>query len=203
MKHLTLLTQRKSGQRRHLAIIDPLRLDEAFAAIQAAPESLEVRTFIALALSGGCRISEALALRPCDLDLPAQTFTVKVLKKRKSFTSRHTGKELRCETILRQAGLHPIALQLLQEFSSTRGARHFEPLFRISSSTIDRALVRLMGEHACPHSLRHSHISYQAHVLGRSELAVMDSMEISRSALPSYFHAEKTRAAQGVWRKAE
>jgi integrase len=203
MKHLTLLTQRKSGQRRMLAIVNPLRLDEAFQAIRDSGESLEIRTFLALALSGGCRISEALALRPCDLDLPAQTFQVKVLKKRKSFTSRHTGRELRCEAVIRTAGLHPIAAALLTEYLATRGARHFEPIFRVSSSTIDRALVRLMGEHACPHSLRHSHITYQAHVLGRSELAVMDSMEISRSALPTYFHAEKVRAAQGIWRKSE
>lgn len=201
MKHLTLLTQRKSGQRRMLAILDPRRLDEAFAAIATCDESLEIRTYLAVALSGGCRVSEALALRPCDLALPLGTFRVKALKKRKQFRSRHTGRMLPCVPVIRLAGLHPVALQLLQEFLTLRGARHFEPIFRISSSTIDRALVRLMGEHACPHSLRHSHISYQAYVLGKSELAVMDSMEISRSALPTYFHEEKNAAARDVWRR--
>jgi integrase len=203
MKHLTLTILRKSGQRRPITLLDPLKIEQAFAAIQAAPESLEIRTFLAVALSGGCRISEALALRPRDLDLAAGTFQVKVLKKRRSYTSRHTGKELACTQVLRTAGLHPVAIQLLQELTSLTKPKHFEHLFKVSNSTIDRAIARLLGESACAHSLRHSHISWQAHVLGRSEMEVMESMEISRSALPTYFHVEKTRYAQNLYRRSE
>lgn len=199
---LSIQAQRKTGQRRSITVLDPAKYEMAFVALRDSSESAEVKAFIAVALSGGCRFSEARALRPVDLDLAAGTFQVKCLKKRSSYTSQHTGETLKTQSVYRTAGLHPIAQELLQAWISQAGVKHLGRIFSVSDSTVTRALQRLMGEHACPHSLRHSHISWQLHHLGQSDLAVMDAMEISATTISSYSHVNKKAYAQNLFKRA-
>jgi integrase/recombinase XerD len=121
----------------------------------AANATREVRSFCSILLHTGCRISEALALAPRDIDFSAGFISFKCLKKR--------GK-----TVFRQV---PVSSELLDALDMIHGIRQLQKKGRVDDriwswsrmhawrmvhNVIDEAGIT-GGPHACPKGLRHGY----------------------------------------------
>ena len=114
----------------------------------------EVQTFALTLVHTGCRISEALALRPDDVDLEAVELRIRTLKRRRE----HWRAVPVPEALIRE-------LELVHGLSrakrSPRGRK--TPLWPVSRPTATRHIAKLMtaasieGPQACPKGLRHAY----------------------------------------------
>jgi integrase len=196
---LLLHTQRGgSTQRKSLTIIDPDKLHEFFVYLDESSLPDTIKAILATMLSGGLRVSEALSLRRCDLDLDNEVATVTVLKKANFRTSKTTGKKLKCEKVRREFPLHPIAIKYLKR--QQKGKRHFGKIFEMSRNLVWRK-CREFHKNFCPHSLRHSHISSRLHAQNESVALVADVIKIDAGTVASYNHINLKKVNKGYWRK--
>ena len=115
----------------------------------------QVQTFALTTLvHTGCRISEALALRPGDVDLKAVELRSRTLKRRRE----HWRAVPVPEAVVRELGL---VHGLRRAERSPRGRK--APLWPFSRPTATRHIARLMaaagieGPQACPKGLRHAY----------------------------------------------
>ena len=114
----------------------------------------EVQTFALTLVHTGCRISEALALRPDDVDLEAVAVRIRTLKRR-----------------LEHWRAVPVPEALVRELELVHGLRRAKrssrgrkaSLWPFSRPTATRHIARLMaaagikGPQACPKGLRHAY----------------------------------------------
>ena len=123
------------------------------AAIRAHPKPAVQTLARTLALTG-CRVSEALALRACDVDLEALELRIETLKRRK--------------THWRAVPVPEELVQALEYVHSLRAAqrasrRAKSPLWPITRQAAHRQVAQLMhragiaGPQACPRGLRHAY----------------------------------------------
>lgn len=82
-KGMTLFTQR--GERKYLSAAERCRFLDALPVLECEKD----RTFAETLLWTGCRPSEALALRPCHIDLESAVIILRSLKKRGEEKGRH------------------------------------------------------------------------------------------------------------------
>lgn len=113
----------------------------------------EVQTFALILAYSGCRISEVLALRACDVDLTDNSVRVRTLKRRSE-----TWREI------------PLPESFMRDLQLTHGLRQLQAgrrtkygrLWRFSRSTASRHVAALMAEakiqgpQACSKGLRHA-----------------------------------------------
>lgn len=191
MEDCLLHSQRVSGTRRPITIVNPSYYEAFFVRLGACDRiELELRAFVALTLSGGLRVNEALALRPVDAQLEKSTFRVRrVLKKNKTIQGTHG--PLDVNIVPRDCVFHPVALTLLKELLNQGGIKHFQRIFNMHRSHIDVRLKELFGPAFCAHSLRHSHVSWLLHSKNQSEMAVSRMMEMSVQVVSSYNHIDR------------
>ena len=114
----------------------------------------EVQTFALTLAHTGCRISEALAIRGCDIDLEAAEVRISTLKRRRE----HWRAVPVPEDLVRELDL----VHRLRKMQSTaRGGDR--PLWNMSRPTASRHIAALMrdasirGPQACPKGLRHAY----------------------------------------------
>ena len=123
------------------------------AAVRTHPKPA-VQTLAHTLAMTGCRVSEALAVRACDVDLEANEFRIATLK-------RHTS-HWRAIPVPKDL-VHALDLvhRLRRAQTSSRGANR--PLWPITPQTANRQVGALMrtagieGPRACPRGLRHSY----------------------------------------------
>ena len=114
----------------------------------------EVQTFALTLVHTGCRISEALALRPDDVDLEAVELRIRTLKRRRE----HWRAVPVPEALVRELELVH-GLRLAKRSPRARKA----PLWPVSRPTATRHIAKLMtaadieGPQACPKGLRHAY----------------------------------------------
>ncbi len=143
-----------NGRRLYLT---PEERDAFLTAARAAPRP--VRTFCHTLHTTGCRISEALALPPRQIDLTAQLITLETLKQRKRGIFRAV----------------PVPADYLDILDMVHGLRELsrrhkddparqEPLWHWSRMTAYRKVMRVMiaagiedGPHRTPKGLRHAY----------------------------------------------
>ena len=126
--------------------------EQFLAAVRNHPKPTVQTLARTLALTG-CRVSEALAIRACDVDLVAHEIRIATLKRRKE----HWRAVPIPEDLVQ-------ALELVHRVrraqASVRGAK--TPLWPITRQAAHRQVVALMqnadiaGPQACPRGLRHS-----------------------------------------------
>jgi len=124
---------------------------ERFLAAAAREARPERQTFALVLAHSGARLSEILALRPCDIDLDAAAIRIRTLKRR----AEHWREvPLPAETLR--------ALELVHGLRSTPPRRASDPLWPWSRATGHRRIVAVMeragiaGPQACPKGLRHA-----------------------------------------------
>ena len=124
---------------------------ERFLAAAARAARPEHQTFALVVAYSGARLSEVLALRPCDVDLDAGAIRIRSLKRR-----LETWREVPLpQDVMR-------ALELVHGLRSVRSARADEPIWPWSRATGHRRIVAIMdqagisGPMACPKGLRHA-----------------------------------------------
>ena len=114
----------------------------------------EVQTFALTLVHTGCRISEALALRPEDIDLEAVAVRIRTLKRRRE----HWRAVPVPEALVRELEL---VHGLRRAKRSSRGRK--ASLWPFSRPTATRHIARVMaaagieGPQACPKGLRHAY----------------------------------------------
>lgn len=138
---------------------EPLTADEIVKLLQAcskrAPSGIRNKALIVVLWRAGLRISEALTLKPADLDVDRGTINVRHGKGDKS----------------RVVGLDPQAWDVLQRWMDTRAKHHLNGRRRVfctlegkplQASYVRNMLKRLaekagIDKRCNPHSLRHTH----------------------------------------------
>jgi len=161
------------------------------------PLSDELKAFVAVSLSGGCRVTEVLSLRRSDVNLTAKESTIKVLKKKDEKFSWQTGKKLKVNKVYRTFPLHNVAIKYLAIV--LQGKKHFERIFSLTRNEVWKKLSLIFGGHFCPHSLRHSHISERLHKRSEPIARVADVMKIDFGTVNSYNHINPKKANEGYW----
>lgn len=144
----------------------------------------EYKTLLLTSLSGGLRISEALALKKTDFqEQDGQLYvTVRVLKKRK--------KEERLVKI------HPKAVPIVQSWLATVVGKPFKR----SSRTALRRIKELVGmEEICNHSLRHSLISYLLFEKNLTHIKAAKLIHIGLESMLHYSHLNEKKAWAEVY----
>lgn len=171
-----LKTQRMSGKGSKIVVIEPGHYLEFFLTLKVNENiTPEFKAFLAIAVSGGCRVSEALSLKVGSIDSDGH-FRVKVLKKRT------------LEPVYRPCMLCPAAHQIVKEYLVGRNA--FETLFTMHRSTVHRHIKKHFGSDACSHSIaRHSHISWLLHDQDISTEKVAVEMAMLTHVVDAYNHA--------------
>ncbi len=171
-----LKTQRMSGKGSKITVIEPSHYLEFFEAIKADQSMApEFKAFLAIAVSGGCRVSEALSLKAGHIDSEGH-FRVKVLKKRT------------IEPIYRPCMLCPVAFQIVKDY--VKDMNQFDLLFSMHRSTVHRHIKKHFGSNACSHSIaRHSHISWLLHNQEISTEKVAVEMAMLTHVVDAYNHA--------------
>lgn len=184
MKDLLIQSQRVTGGRKPITVIDPSRLNEFFKRLADSDLGLQFKTLIAVSLSGGLRVSEALSVRPCDLD--SDIIKIKVLKKK--------------VPVYREFKLHPIAKTLLTKYRDTTPIKHFGKYFNLTRNQVYKLVRKTFGEGTSPHSIaRHSHMSYLIHVKRLSQLKVARLMEVWPHVVASYNHLNTRKELKNIW----
>lgn len=196
LKDLLMRSQRISGTRKPITIINPTHYDAFFTWLKESNVKLPFKAFIAVCLSGGLRVSEALSLRRRDLNLADGFYRVRVLKKRSS-VERHRvvdgveeTYELVANKVYRDAKLHPVAIQILQEYLDAWGIRSYDKVFPFQRNAVHKRVKRYFGKFACAHMMRHSHISWLLHNQKLPDVTVSRILEVSRNVISSYNHVD-------------
>lgn len=136
-----------------------LTADERTAFLAAAKKAdLPVRTFCLVLHYTGCRISEALALRPSSFDIEGKTIVFETLKKRRKGIYRAVPVP---EDVLDTINMvHALA----RTGKRRRGAKDEKPLWDWSRTTAWRRVKEVMdaaeiadGPHKSPKGLRHGY----------------------------------------------
>ena len=126
-----------------------LNADERSRFIRAANATTDTATrslCLTLAFTG-CRISEALALRPCDVQYEARVLSIRTLKKRGALKVREVPvPDVLLETLAVQSGNEPTSKEQLWNWSRTTAWSRVK-------SVMDEA--QICGTHASPKGLRH------------------------------------------------
>ena len=195
LKDLLLESQRVSGTRKPITIVNPQKYNEFFEWLRDSDLRLQRKAFIAVTLSGGLRVSESLGLRPRHFDLEEGFFRFGVLKKKKKLT-RHKvfeGKEityhLRTNKVVRDAKLHPIARDILLKYIDSFGIKYNDRLFPFTRRAALNQIKSVLGPKGCVHSLRHSHFSWLLETEMVQKVAKL--MEVQINVVPNYSHADK------------
>jgi len=142
----------------------------------------EYKVFVLVSLSGGLRVSEALALRKSDFLYQDGIlyFNSKVLKKQK-----------REERLVK---VHPEAQAIAGSWLETCVGK----LFKFSSSTALRRIKALTGlEQICTHSLRHSLISYLLFERNLTHIKAAKLIHIGLDSMMHYSHLNERK----VWKE--
>jgi len=182
-------------QRSTITIIDPNHLNDFFNLIDELNFTLEIKCFLATALSGGGRVSEVLSLRPSDINFKTNEAKIKVLKKRESRISKFTNKKLKINKVYRDFPLHPVAVKYLKKLCS----KYFQRIFTLDRFQIWRELKKVLGQNFCPHSLRHSHISERLHKRNQPVAKVAAVMEIDNTTVYAYNHVNINTENKNYW----
>jgi integrase len=203
IKQMLLKDQRVNGTRRHLIIINPAQFESFFTALRNCTElNLELKTFIAVSMSGGCRLSEALSIQKHKIDLVSGFIKIRVLKKRERIRGSK-GLLIDAAKVTREFKLHPIAQALLNDYLAGRSIQNYQRIFNLAPSTIKAAIVRVFGKGACNHSIaRHSYISYLLHHKHFSVEAVAKLMCIGERVIASYNHLNVRETLDSVFEVA-
>jgi integrase len=195
LKSYLLEGQRKRGTRRTILIIDPYKINDFFKALDESDLTTELKAYIGIGLSGGCRGSETLSIQRSHIQ-KGRIEGLKVLKKRMEFTSKVTGHILKAEKVYRSFDIHPSTLKYLEILC--RDKRRYSKVFSLSLNSVYYQLKIIFGEGFCSHSLRHSHISFRLHVAKQSVQEIEERVKISISTIDSYNHLD-TKKKEGLW----
>ncbi len=171
-------TQRMTGRGSDITVIEPSKYLQFFKEIKDNKTmDNDFRAFLALGVSGGCRVSETLALKAGSIS-PTGSFQVRVLKKRT------------VAPVFRTCQLCPMALQIVQEYIQERNLKKSDLLFKMHRTTVHRRMKKHFGPEACSHSItRHSHISWLLHSQKIHVAGVSAEMKILSHAIDYYNHA--------------
>ncbi len=184
MRDLLIRSQRVTGGRKSITVIDPSRIDEFFNRLKDSDIPIHIKTFIAISLSGGLRVSEALTLRPADFS--DDIGKIRVLKKKAE--------------VYREFRLHPIAANLLEEYKKRKGINHFGYLFKFTRNHAYKQVKKIFGEGTSPHAIaRHSHISFLIHSKGLHPMKVARLMEVGIHVVASYNHLNTVKELKTLW----
>lgn len=173
-----LQTQRMSGKGSKITVIEPSQYLEFFLTLEVNENmDPQFKAFLAIAVSGGCRVTEALSLKAGHIDSEGH-FRIRVLKKRTE------------EPVTRPCMLSPVALEIVKDYIARLKIGTFENLFNMHRSTVHRHIKKHFGFNACSHSIaRHSHISWLLHNLGISTEKVAVEMAMLTHVVDAYNHA--------------
>ena len=147
----------------------------------------------------GCRVSEALAIRACDVDLEANEVRIATLKRR---TDHWRAVPLPEDLVHALDLVH----RLRNTQASPRGAKR--PLWDITRQTANRQVVSIMrtagieGPQACPRGLRHSYgvAAVTAGVPLPTVAAVLGHASITTTAIyTTAIGAEARELVSRVW----
>ena len=131
--------------------LTPKERERFLAAVQIHPKPT-VQTLARTLAMTGCRVSEALAIRPCDVDLEANELRIATLKRRTS--------HWRAVPVPEAAHALELVHRVRRAQGSPRGATR--PLWPITRQTANRQIGAIMrsagieGPQACPRGLRYS-----------------------------------------------
>ena len=165
------------------------------AAVRSHPKPA-VQTLARTLAMTGCRVSEALAIRACDVDLEANEVRIATLKRRRAhWRSVPLPEEL----------VH--ALDLVHRLmGSPRGVNR--PLWPITRQTANRQVAAITrtagieGPQACPRGLRHSYgvAAVTAGVPLPTIAAVLGHASLTTTAIyPTAIGAEARELVSRVW----
>ena len=168
------------------------------AAVRAHPKPT-VQTLARTLAMTGCRVSEALAIRACDVDLAASELRIATLKRRRAaWRAVPVPEDL----------VHALELvhRVRRAQASPRGRTR--PLWPVTRQTANRQVAALMrtagieGPQACPRGLRHSFgvAAVQAGVPLTTIAAVLGHADVSTTALyATAVGAEHRELVARVW----
>ena len=168
------------------------------AAVRAHPRPTTQTLARTLALTG-CRVSEALAIRACDVDLEAAELRIRTLKRR-----RDTWRAVPVPADL----VHALELvhRVRRAQASPRGRTAL--LWDVTRQAAHRQVVALMnsagiaGPQACPRGLRHSYgvAAVQAGVPLTTIAAVLGHADVSTTAIyATAIGAEARELVSRLW----
>ena len=168
------------------------------AAVRAHPQPGTQTLARTLALTG-CRVSEALAVRACDIDLEAAEIRIATLKRRREHWRA---------VPVPQDLVHELDLvhRLRRAQASPRGRT--APLWTITRQAAHRQIVALMraagieGPQACPRGLRHAYgvAAVQAGVPLTTLAAVLGHANLSTTAIyATAVGAEHRQLVSRLW----
>ena len=145
------------------------------------------KALVLTCLSGGLRISEALALTKEDFTIENGNLFLRsnVLKK------RHKEK--------RWCRIHPLA----QEFILSYITPIVGKIFKTSQSTAFRHTRLHFGPHVCNHSLRHSNISYLLFEENITHMKVAKLLHIGIHTIEHYAHLNEKRTLTELFNQGE
>lgn len=198
MRDLLIQSQRVTGSRKPIVVIDPDRINEFFERLEVSDLDLQFKTIIAVSLSGGLRVSECLSLSPCCVD--GDLVQIRVLKKAKKDRNGNP-----TNPTYRQFHLHAVAKRLLTQWAEARkkqhgGLKHFSKFFTVGRNNIYKRMVKVFGKGTSPHSIaRHSHISYLLHVKGLNLMKVAKLLEVVPHVIASYNHLNTKKELEEIW----
>ena len=153
------------------------------AAVRSHPKPTVQTLARTLALTG-CRVSEALALRACDVDLESHEIRIATLKRRREHWRAVPVPEDLCHEL-------DLVHRVRRAQASPRGRGQTTALWDISRQAAHRQIVQLMltagidGPQACPRGLRHSYgvAAVVAGVPLTTIAAVLGHADVSSSAI--------------------
>jgi len=144
----------------------------------------EFRALVLISLSGGLRISEALALTRENFEKQENCLYLraKVLKRRKNEQ--------------RWARIHPQASDFVENYIRDKvGA-----VVKLSQPTAYRRMQRhFQVEGVCNHSLRHSNISYLLFEQNMTHIKAAKLLHVHTKTIEHYAHLDERRALKQLW----
>lgn len=184
-----LQTQRMSGKGSKITVIEPSQYLEFFETLKNdSSMDPQFKAFLAIAVSGGCRVSEALSIRVGSVDSDGH-FKVKALKKNRKKKNKFTGIVTHSDReVIRPCMLCPTAHQIVKEYC--KNLNPFDLMFKFHRATVHRHIKKHFGPNACSHSIaRHSHISWLLHDQNISNVKVGVEMAMLTHVVDLYNHA--------------
>ena len=168
------------------------------AAVRAHPKPA-VQTLARTLAMTGCRVSEALAIRACDVDLDANEIRIATLKRRRE----HWRAVPVPEDLVHELDL---VHRVRRAQASPRGRS--APLWPVTRQAAHRQVARLMstagidGPQACPRGLRHSYgvAAVVAGVPLTTIAAVLGHADVSTTAIyATAIGAEARELVSRIW----